>query len=192
MANISDYNKKNNIIILGFIILMAFFIVGLVIYSSNCNNNVGSPCNNTVVYCNLNNYSVCNKTQPVQNITFYYLDLICNYADNSYCNIYDGQFYNYHTVIDYYNHYYNNSNIYTVYLHENPNECSLDNPNKNNNLVIIGLCIMSISAVLFCIIIVGYCIPEILKNIRRRKYVEFSDRIGIIENPPSYYSTNNK
>lgn len=184
--------NNNNYIIVGFIILMGIFIVGLVIYSSACNNQIGSPCNNTSVTCNLDNFTVCNKTQNVQNITFYYLHLICNYAINSSCVIYDGQFYNYDTLIDYYNHYYNNSNIYTVYLHENPNKCSFDEPNNSNKIVIIGLCIMAITGVLFCIIIVGYCIPEILKNIRRRKYVEFSDRIGIIDTPPSYYSTNNK
>ena len=192
MANISDYyNKKNNCIILTFIAIIAVFIIGLVIYSSNCNNKIGSPCNNTEVTCNLDNFNVCNKTQPVQNITFYYLDLICNYAINSSCIIHDGQFYNYNTLIDYYNHYYNNSNTFTVYLHKNISKCSLDIPNKNNKIVIIGICIMAITGVLFCIIIVGCCIPEMLKNIRRRKYIEISDRIGIIHNPPAYYSTNN-
>ena len=184
--------NKNNCICISFIVLMVIFIIGLVTYSSDCNNKIGSPCYNTPVTCNLNNFSVYNKTQNnAQNITFYYLDLICNYDSNSSCIIYDGQFYNYNTLIDYFNHYYNNNNTYTVYLHDNSNKCTFDIPNKDKQIVITGLCIMSLSAILFCIIVVWYCIPEILKNMRRRKYVEFSNKIGIIETPPSYYSTNN-
>jgi hypothetical protein len=183
--------NKNNCICLSFIILMAVFIIGLVIYSSDCNNKIGSPCYNTPVNCNLNNFTVYNKTQNnAQNITIYYLNLICNYESNSSCIIYDGQFYNYNTLIEYFNHYYNNSNTYTVYLHDNSSKCTFDIPKKDKEIIIVGLCIMAISSLLLCIIILGYCIPEMLNSMRRRKYVKLSDKIGIIDSPPPRYSTN--
>jgi hypothetical protein len=181
------YNKNNNIIY-GAIIFLIIFIIGLILFSSNCNNKVSTPCENTQVMCNLNNYIINNKTQyntqyNTQNITFYYLDLICNYESNNTCTIYDGQFYNYDIAYDYFNYYYNNSNIYNVYLLDNTSYCTFDVPNKNTDIVILGLCIMVIITIIFLISCCYYYVPHIKQQIKNKNYVPISD------NPPAYSPT---
>jgi hypothetical protein len=178
-------NKNNNSYpIFGAIIFMAIFIVGLVIYSSYCNDKVGSPCQNIEVLCNLNNFSIYNKTETIntQNITLYYLHLICNYIPNNSCSIYDGKFYNYDTAYDYFNYYYNNTNTYEVYLLDNSSYCSFDIPIPDKSIVIIGLCIMVITTFIFATLALCYCIT----HSNRRKYVRISDKVINIENPPVY------
>ncbi len=189
---LNRFNNDSNCPICGAIIFLAIFIVGLVIYSSNCNNKVGSPCQNIEVSCNLNNFIIHNKTELInrQNISVYYLHLICNYIPNNSCDIYAGRFYNYDTAYDYFNYSYNNTNTYEVYLLNNSSHCSFDIPNPDNSIVIIGLCIMVITTFIFATIALCYCIPyinqQIFQNSERRKYVRISDKVVNIETPPVY------
>jgi hypothetical protein len=108
------------------------------------------------------------------------LNLICNYANNETCMIYDGQFYNYYILIDYYNYYYNNTNEYNVYLLNNKTYCSFNNPNKHYIIVMFGLCLMIITTILFVITCCYYYKPQIKQHIHKNKYIRISD------NPPEY------
>jgi hypothetical protein len=185
---LNRFNNDSNCIICTAVIFLAIFVVGLIFFNSNCNSKVSSPCQNIEVSCNLNNFSVYNKTQNVQNITFYYLNLICNYANNASCIIYDGQFYNYDILIDYFNYYYNNSDIYTIYQ-LNSSNCSFDIPNQDANIVLIGMCIMIITTILFLMTCCYYYKPRvhhyINQQIQRNQYVHISNNVDI-EKPPVY------
>ena len=190
---INTLNKNG--IVYGAIIFLALFIIGLIIYNSGCNNKVSSPCENTQVMCNLNNFTVYNKTQNVQNISFYYLNLICNYDNendnsNNTCIIQDGMFYNYDILIDYFNFYYNNTNVYNVYLLPNITYCSFDIINKDAQIVVIGLCIMVVTTILFLIVFCYYYQPYVKQQMnqhnQRSKYVRISDNVNVIESPPVY------
>ena len=96
--------------------------------------------------------------------------------------------------MDLINYYYNNSNIYQVYLLNNSSHCGFDIEFPANFIVIFGLCIMGITTFMFATIAFCYSLPYInqqiqqkmYKNNEKRKYVRISDKVDIFEDPPVY------
>jgi len=134
------------------------FIIGSVLFATNCNNVLLKSCDVESVQCTINNHQIvqsfCSDDDDI--LSCYELVIDCLYSNDMLCETTEGYYQTYNSALQYWlDTYYHNETI-QVYLTKS-GSCHLTNPSPNSYRVIVGFSMLILG---FVILIIVLCIAN--------------------------------
>lgn len=175
------------------VLVVLLFIIGPILWVTNCNNSIDSRCHFNRTTCELVNYDInttlCTSTDGNISFECYQLILDCVYSNQQNMCMAPYKYFNsYQNALEYYDtNFYMDQNI-DIYFDANGN-CTYYGPNIQPYEQTVGIILVIIGSI---VLIVLLCACTQQRKKIRHEYVHITPRLPkYIQDPPPYQTLNN-